>query len=304
MADTREQGGGKSWGLNDDELASYPTAYRDDYLQGKSVIVSGGGTGIGRAMAYLFARLGARVMICSRNQDNLDQTAAGIKQRLGRDIDTMALTIRDPEAVAALMDTVWDKYGKLDLLVNNGGGQFPQQAIDYSVKGWKAVIDTNLNGTWYMMQQAARRWRDADRGGSIVNIVVNIHRGTLQTTHSAAARAGVVYLSKSVAVEWAPLGIRVNCIAPGAIASSGLRNYRREAAEQFRYANPMRRAGDVWDVAEASVYLGSGAADFVTGEVFAVDGGYQMLGEIWAGGEPEYFARGRGAGRSFQPGEE
>ena len=134
--------------------------------------------------------------------------------------------------------------------------------------------------------------------------MVNIHRGTLQTTHSAAARAGVVYLSKSVAVEWAPLGIRVNCIAPGAIASSGLRNYRREAAEQFRYANPMRRAGDVWDVAEASVYLGSGAADFVTGEVFAVDGGYQMLGEIWAGGEPEYFARGRGAGRSFQPGEE
>ncbi|HCO61223.1 MAG TPA: short-chain dehydrogenase, partial [Porticoccaceae bacterium] len=177
MANTEARGGGKSWGLNDDELASYPTAYRDDYLKGKSVIVSGGGTGIGRAMAYLFARLGAQVMICSRNQENLDQTAAGIKQRLGREIDTMAMTIRDPEAVKALMDRVWDKYGKLDLLVNNGGGQFPQQAIDYSVNGWKAVIDTNLNGTWYMMQQAAKRWREAGRGGSIINIVADIWRG-------------------------------------------------------------------------------------------------------------------------------
>ena len=101
MANTEAQSGGKSWGLNDDELASYPTAYRDDYLQGKSVIVSGGGTGIGRAMAYLFARLGAQVMICSRNQENLDHTAAGIKQRLGREIDTMAMTIRDPISTSA-----------------------------------------------------------------------------------------------------------------------------------------------------------------------------------------------------------
>ena len=268
------------------------------------VLISGGGTGIGKAIAYLYARLGARVIICGRRAEPLAETAAGIRGACGAEVITQAMTIRDPDQVAELLALVWEEHGGLDVLVNNAGGQFAQDSLDYSVKGWRAVIDTNLNGTWYMMQQAARRWRDADRGGSIVNIVVNIHRGTLQTTHSAAARAGVVYLSKSVAVEWAPLGIRVNCIAPGAIASSGLRNYRREAAEQFRYANPMRRAGDVWDVAEASVYLGSGAADFVTGEVFAVDGGYQMLGEIWAGGEPEYFARGRGAGRSFQPGEE
>ena len=210
------------WGLDDTELASYPTVYRSDLLAGQVALISGGGTGLGRAMAYLFARLGAQVMICGRRQEKLDETVAGIRTHLGREIASHAMTIRDPEAVAELLDETWSRFGSLDILVNNGGGQFPQAAIDFSVKGWNAVIDTNLNGTWYMMQQAARRWRDADRGGSIVNIVVNSHRGTLQTTHSAAARAGVVYLSKSVAVEWAPLQIRVNCIAPGTIATPGL----------------------------------------------------------------------------------
>ena len=167
----------RAWGLDDDELATYPTVYRSDLLQGQVAIISGGGTGLGRAMAYLFARLGAEVMICSRRQDNLDETAAGIGARLGRSIDTMAMTIRDPDGVAALMDAVWARYGRLDILVNNGGGQFPQQAIDYSVKGWNAVIDTNLNGTWYMMQQAARRWRDHDQPGSIVNIVADMWNG-------------------------------------------------------------------------------------------------------------------------------
>ncbi len=292
------------YGLEDAELATHPTVFEAGLCADQVVLISGGGSGIGRAIAYLYARLGARVIICGRRSEPLAETAEGIRAACAAEVITQTMTIRDPDQVADLLALVWERCGGLDVLVNNAGGQFAQDSLDYSVKGWRAVIDTNLNGTWYMMQQAALRWRDAGRGGSIVNIVVNIHRGTLQTTHSAAARAGVVYLSKSVAVEWAPLGIRVNCIAPGAIASSGLRNYSREAAEQFRYANPMRRAGDVWDVAEASVYLGSGAADFVTGEVFAVDGGYQMLGEIWAGGEPEYFARGRGAGRFSEPGEE
>ena len=285
------------YGLDDAELARHPTVFGPDLCAGQVVLVSGGGTGIGRAIAYLYARLGARVAICGRRPEPLAETAAGIRAACGAEVFTEAMTIRDPEQVEALIGRVWERHGALDVLINNAGGQFAQDSIDCSVKGWKAVIDTNLNGTWYMMQQAARRWRDAGRGGAIVNIVVNIHRGTLQTTHSAAARAGVVYLSKSVAVEWAPLGIRVNCIAPGAIASPGLRNYSREAAERFRYANVMRRAGNVWDIAEASVYLGCGAADFITGEVLAVDGGYQMLGEVWAGGEPEYFARGRGARR-------
>jgi len=241
----------------------------------------------------LYARLGARVAICGRRAEPLAETAALIRNGLGVEIATHAMTIRDPGQVAALMEAVWTEQGGLDVLVNNAGGQFAQNPMDYSANGWRAVIDTNLNG--YMMQAAARHWRDQGQPGCIINIVVNIHRGTLQTTHSAAARAGIVYLSRSLAVEWAPLGIRVNCVSPGAIASNGLRNYSREAAEQFRYANPMRRAGDVWDIAEACAYLGSPAGKFITGETLAVDGGYQMLGEVWAAGEPEYFRLGRGA---------
>src|SRR5690606_38226048 len=175
----------------------------------------------------------ARVAICGRRAEPLAETAALIRNGLGVEIATHAMTIRDPGQVAALMEAVWTEQGGLDVLVNNAGGQFAQNPMDYSANGWRAVIDTNLNGTWYMMQQAARHWRDQGQPGCIINIVVNIHRGTLQTTHSAAARAGIVYLSRSLAVEWAPLGIRVNCVSPGAIASNGLRNYSREAAEQF-----------------------------------------------------------------------
>ncbi len=279
----------KSWGLNDDELAAYATVYRDDLLKGQVAIVSGGGTGLGRAMAYLFARLGATVMICSRNQQNLDDTAAGIRQRLGVEIDTMAMTIRDPEAVEVLMDTVWDKYGRLDILVNNGGGQFPQEAIDYSVKGWNAVIDTNLNGTWYMMQKAAQHWRDHQQAGNIVNIVADIWRGMPGIAHTCAARAGVVFASRSVAVEWAPFNIRVNCVAPGTVATPGLNVYPPEASKDFHRANPMLRCGDAMDIAEAVVYLGTSAGKFNTGECLTVDGGQQLWGEPWPNGKPTYF---------------
>tara|TARA_R110000787_G_scaffold210_4_gene678 strand:+ start:6362 stop:7228 length:867 start_codon:yes stop_codon:yes gene_type:complete len=279
----------KSWGLNDDELAAYPTVYRDDLLKGQVAIVSGGGTGLGRAMAYLFARLGATVMICSRNQQNLDDTAAGIRQRLGVTIDTMAMTIRDPAAVELLMDTVWEKYGRLDILVNNGGGQFPQEAIDYSVKGWNAVIDTNLNGTWYMMQKAAQHWRDHQQPGNIVNIVADIWRGMPGIAHTCAARAGVVFASRSVAVEWAPFNIRVNCVAPGTVATPGLNVYPPEASKDFHRANPMLRCGDAMDIAEAVVYLGTSAGKFITGECLTVDGGQQLWGEPWPNGKPAYF---------------
>ena len=285
------------FGLDDAELLAHPTIYDSELFKGKTVVVSGGGTGIGRGIAVLYARLGANVVICGRRTELLEETAKIIREGVAGDIKVMtqAMSIREPEEIQALIDRVWVEYGALDILINNGGGQFAQDSIDFSTKGWNAVIDTNLNGTWFMMQTAAKRWRDEGQSGNIINIVVNIGRGTLQATHSAAARAGVVYVSKSVAVEWAPLNIRVNCIAPGAIASNGLRNYPREAAEKFKYGNPMRRAGNVWDIAEACAYLGSPAGEFITGETLSVDGGYQMYGEVWAAGEPDYFREGRGA---------
>lgn len=266
-----------------------PLAFREDLLAGRVCLVSGGGSGIGRATAYILARLGADVVVCGRSAEKLESTAAGIDQHLGKQIMTHAMTIRDPEQVEGLFDEVWRRYGRLDALVNSAGGQFPQAAIEFSVKGWNAVVDTNLNGTWYMMQAAARHWRDHAMPGSIVNIVAVVNRGMPQVAHTAAARAGVIYLSKSLSVEWAPLDIRVNCLAPGSIGTEGLNVYPREAAEAFVYSNPMKRLGDVLDIAQGVVYLAAPTAKFITGEVLTIDGGRQNWGEDWPGGMPDYF---------------
>ena len=280
-----------TWGLSDEELAAAPTVYRDDLLANKVAVISGGGSGIGRGIAFLMARLGAKVVICSRTEEKLASAQQAIHQHLGVTIDYVPMTIRDPEQVEHLIDTVWTKHGGLDYLINNGGGQFPQDALDYSVNGWNAVIDTNLNGTWYMMQHAGRKWREHKRGGAIVNIVANVQRGMPQVAHTCAARAGVIYLSKSVSTEWAPLDIRVNCVSPGAIESEGFRVYPEGVPERFADSNPMRRCGDVYDIAEACVYLCAGSGKFITGEVITVDGGNAQWGDTWPGGIPDHFKR-------------
>jgi citronellol/citronellal dehydrogenase len=279
----------KQWGFTDEELAGEPIVFKDNLLEGQVFVVSGGGSGFGRAMTYMLARLGAEVVICGRRAEKLQATADGIKRLLGREIMTEAMTIRDPAQVDALMARVWERHGRLDTLVNNAGGQFPQAALDYSVKGWNAVIDTNLNGSWYMMQAAGRRWRETGQPGNIVNIVAVVDRGMPQVAHTCAARAGVIYLSRTLAVEWAPLEIRVNCVAPGSIASEGLNVYDRAAANAFTYSNPMKRLGDMFDVAHAVVYLSAPSGKFVTGETLYVDGGRQHWGEDWPGGIPDYF---------------
>lgn len=290
-----DAGDGPAFGLTNAELASQPTVYRDGLLDGKVVLVSGGGTGIGKAIAFLAARLGADVVICGRTESKLDEARAAIAEGTGREPVISAMSIREPEAVEQLLDMVHERFGRLDALVNNAGGQFPQDAIDFSRKGWSAVIDLNLNGTWWMMQEAARRWRDKGAGGNIVNIVAHVERGMPQAAHSCAARAGVIYLSKTIATEWAPLNIRVNCVAPGTIETDGFTVYPPNALARFHEANPMKRLGTAWDVAEATVYLASDAANFVTGEVLTVDGGMAQWGVVWPAGMPEYFDVGGGA---------
>ncbi len=279
----------KQWGMTDEELASCPLSFRDDALAGQVCLVSGGGSGIGRAIAYALTRLGAQVAICGRRPEKLDETAAGIKKHLGKTVMTRAMTIRDPEAVRSLMEETFERHQRLDVLVNSAGGQYPQAAIDFTPKGWNAVIDTNLNGTWHMMQSAARLWRDRGAAGSIVNIVAVVSRGMPQVAHTAAARAGVIYLSKTLSIEWAPLGIRVNCVAPGSIATDGLNVYPRAAAEAFSVSNPMKRLGDVMDIAQSVAYLSAPTGKFITGELLTVDGGRQNWGEDWPGGIPDYF---------------
>ncbi len=279
----------RQWGLTPEQLAERPTVFREGTLEGQAVVVSGGGSGMGRATAFLAARLGAEVMICGREEAKLERAAADAERLLGKPFRYRAMTIRDPDQVAALADQAFEQLGRVDALINSAGGQFPQAALDFSPKGWNAVVDTNLNGTWWMMQAFARRWRDRDEAGNVVNIVAVIDRGIPHSAHTAAARAGVVYLSKSVAVEWAPLNIRVNCIAPGQIETEGLNNYPPEMLGRLGRANPMRRTGGTWDIAEAAAYLASPAAGFVTGELLHIDGGMQLWGTNWPLGVPEYF---------------
>jgi citronellol/citronellal dehydrogenase len=276
------------FGRSDDELAAMPLTFRDGLFDGQVALVSGGGRGIGKAIAYQLARLGAKVALCGRDETRLNTTAEKLRA-LGADVMAHPMSIRDPDAVSRLYDAVWEKFGTLDLLVNNAGGQFPQAAIDFSPKGWNAVIDTNLNGTWYMMQQAARRWRDAKRGGAIVNIVTVISRGMPGVAHTCAARAGVIYLSKTVAIEWAPLGIRINCVAPGAIATEGMNVYSEEARKSIPRSNLMKRFGDVRDIADAVCYLAGPSGAFMTGEVVTVDGGTQIWGDQWTIPRPDWF---------------
>lgn len=274
--------------LSDEALAVMPLAYRSGLFDGLVVCVSGAGSGLGKAAAYQFGRLGAKLVLCGRKEDRLQRTAEGLRA-LGVDCLVQAMTIRDPEQVNALMDAAWARFGRLDVLINNAGGQFPQPAIDYSIKGWNAVIDTNLNGPWYMMQAAARRWRDAGQPGAIVNIVAVVWRGMPGVAHSCAARAGIIYLAKTLAVEWAPYRIRVNCVAPGVIETEGMDVYAPEARAEFDRSNPMMRMGDVQDVTDACCYLAGATAKFVTGETLTVDGGNQLWGEQWTAGRPDYF---------------
>jgi citronellol/citronellal dehydrogenase len=276
------------FGFSDAELLVHPTVYAPELFKGKVALVSGGGSGLGKAMAVLYARLGASLVICGRKPEKLDG-AVSLLRGLGADVEAVAMSIREPEEVESLMDRAWARHGRLDVLVNNAGGQFAQPAIDFTVKGWKAVIDTNLNGTWYIMQAAAKRWRDHRQAGSIVNVTATVSRGLPHMAHSVAARAGVIHLSKTVAVEWAPLGIRVNCLGVGCVESSGFAHYSEEGRKTFAESNPMRHPGDVWDVAEGCVYLAGPSGKFITGEVLTIDGGQQMWGDFWSAGRPDYF---------------
>lgn len=269
-------------------MASRPISFAASLFRDKVVLVSGGGTGIGRAAVWILARLGAKVVTCGRSQEKLDVLRAELEEH-GYSILAVQTDIRNMESVAALFNQVHEHHGKLDILINNAGGQFPQAAIDMSANGFRAVVDNNLFGTWWMMQTAARYWRDTETPGSIVNVVAVVERGILGAAHTAAARAGVIYLSKTVAVEWMPLRIRVNCVAPGTIFTEGMAGYPEQAKKTFTRSNPMLRLGDPWEIAEACLFIGSEASSFTTGEILRADGGGQLWGEQWTQGKPDYF---------------
>ena len=262
---------------------------RDGLFAGEVAVVTGGGSGLGREISLRFAALGAHVALLGRREEPLAATAAAIIAAGGR-ASWKAGTIRNRADVDAFWEFAEREAGLPTILINNGGGQFVQPAIDISPKGWNAVIDTNLTGTWNMMQAAAQLWRARGRGGRVVNVVLDVWRGIPGMAHSVAARAGVIYLSKTLAVEWAPLGIRINCIAPGIIETPALDTYPEAVRSKLRTdANPLRRTVDPREIAEICAMAAAPAMSFMTGEVITIDGGQQLWGDVWGIQKPDHF---------------
>jgi citronellol/citronellal dehydrogenase len=250
--------------------------FASDLLAGRTAIVTGGAGGIGRAISEGLALAGADLLLAARNQEKLETVAADLRARTGRRVETEVVDIRNRDSVEALAAHASTLFPKIDILVNNAGGQFAQPARDYKPKGWNAVIDTNLTGTWNMTQVFGVPMLDGD-GGSIVNVIAVVGRGFPGIAHTSAARAGVLELSRSLAFEWGPK-VRVNCVAPGPVRTEAFEHTYHPDIFKLCEALPIPRFGRPEEVAYAVTFLASPAATFITGECLFVAGGQQIYG--------------------------
>ncbi|MEO8298567.1 MAG: SDR family oxidoreductase [Burkholderiales bacterium] len=256
---------------------------------GPVVIVSGADSAIGREVACAFSRLGARLLICGADAVGLDACAAALRLEGAPEAQVLSLNAGEADQAEKLLDDAWRHFGRVDVLVNIASQPAAQSALTCSASEWKSVIQTHLNGTWYMMQAAARRWRDAGAPGGVVNVVGTFQRGTPGLAHQCAASTAVNYLSRTVAVEWAEYRIRVNCVAAGVIATSTAMTAPESTAKTLASVNVMKREGRARDVADAVVYLAGPRGEFITGELLTVDGGGTLWGETWATPKPDYY---------------
>lgn len=250
------------------------TVFKDGLFQNQVALITGGGTGIGLRIARELGKLGALVIIASRKMEKLN---AGLEILKADGIEATALecNIRDEESVKDCVSEIVKQFGKIDILINNGGGQFPSPAEFINRKGWHAVIETNLTGTFFLTQEVFNQSM-RNNGGAVVNITMDNRQGFPMLAHSAAARAGVQNLTLSLANEWGKYGVRINSIAPGTIDSSGLDNYAPQFQEYVRgYGknNQTYRLGTEAEIASAVVFLASPGASFITGVNLSVDGG-------------------------------
>jgi NAD(P)-dependent dehydrogenase (short-subunit alcohol dehydrogenase family) len=249
--------------------------------EGARVIVTGGGTGIGRATAVQFARAGARVAVLGRRPEPLQEVAAELRG-MGAEATMCTADIRDESSVDQAFAEVEKAWGGVDILINNAGGQFPQPAIEMSVRGWRAVVDLNLNGTFICSQAFMQSAIAHGAGGSIVNVTTAAAlRPSRGLAHSVSARYGVIALTRSLALEWAEYGVTVNAVAPGMINTSGLvdSELNGEAGLIDRLAEnavPLRRAGTAEEVAGLIAFIASPSCAYMTGETVLLDGGYVL----------------------------
>ncbi|XP_070536331.1 peroxisomal trans-2-enoyl-CoA reductase-like [Ptychodera flava] len=261
------------------------STFKPGLFNSKVAIVTGGGTGIGKTITRELLNLGCKVMIASRNVERLQKAAKQMKEELDKDgtadISYQRCNIKEEDQVQSLISNTLKEFGKIDYLVNNGGGQFLSSIGDLSTKGWNAVIQTNLTGTFQMCREVYNQWMK-DNGGSIVNITINTISGAPGGGHSGAARAGVDNLCKTLALEWARNGVRINNVAPGPI-------YSETAAANYKdlpfLTNtipiiPCKRLGTTEEVSATVCFLLSRAASFMTGQTVTVDGGASLYGHL------------------------
>jgi NAD(P)-dependent dehydrogenase (short-subunit alcohol dehydrogenase family) len=251
--------------------------FEDGLFKDRVAVVTGGGTGIGLAIAKRLGTLGARIAVASRNAEHLETGCAALAEA-GIDALAVQLDVRNPEQVDEMVVRTVKHYGSLDLLVNNAAGNFICRAEDLSPNGWNAVIAIVLNGTFYCSRAVGQYMIARKRGGSIVNILANyVWTGSPGTIHSAAAKAGVVAMTQTLGVEWARYGIRVNAVAPGPIAASpgAARQLwsTQDAVDRITALIPSGRWGRPDDVADAVAFLAAPESGFITGEILTVDGG-------------------------------
>lgn len=280
---------------------TYASVFRPQLFQGQVIVVTGGGSGIGRCTAHELASLGAHVVLVGRQIDKLQAVAAEIAADGGL-ASAAACDIRDEDAVRALVAGVIASQGRVHGLVNNAGGQYISPMENISSKGWQAVVDTNLTGGFLLARECYLQCMQA-QGGAIVNTVADIWGSMPGMGHSGAARAGMVSFTETAAAEWGRSGVRVNAVAPGYIASSGMDHYPPEAAELLRGMRttvPLGRFGNEAETSAAICFLLSPAASFISGTVLRVDGARPQLRAGWGQQVASAEAQSREAVRPFE----
>lgn len=260
----------------------YRSGFNPDLFKDLVIVVTGGGSGIGRCTAHELASLGATVVIVGRSAEKLERVRAEIIEDGGH-ASMHVCDIRDEALVRSTVDAALREHGRIDGLVNNAGGQYRAELKSISTKGFEAVVQNNLTGGFIFMREVYTRWMEA-HGGSIVNIIADIWNGWPNFAHSAAARGGMHTLTECAACEWAESGVRVNSVAPGAIMTSGLDTYEPEDADYIKRVPtkvPMQRFGTESEVSAVVTFLLSPCAAYVTGSCIRVDGGAPNAREIW-----------------------